>query len=53
MTKQIKKIDEEHIALIETTTNESLIAKKTLEEAIKVKQKELDELNDMLTYFTK
>lgn len=51
MDKVIKKIDEEHIAVIETTTNERLIAKATLEAQKVAKQKEIDEIDEMLLNF--
>ena len=51
MEKQIKEIDNEHIAVIETTVNEQLIAKVTLEAQKEAKLKEIADIDDMLTHF--
>lgn len=51
MEKVIKKIDAEHIAVIETTVNERLIAKKTLEAQKEEKLKEIAEIDKMLKNF--
>ena len=49
MTEKIKQIDEEHIAVIET--NERLVAKVTLEAQKAELLKQIDEIEDKLTYF--
>ena len=52
MEKQIKEIDAEHIAVIETIVNEQLIAKKTLEAQKAIKLKEIAEIDELLTHFS-
>ena len=47
----IKKIDAEHIAVVETTVNEQLIAKKTLEAQKIAKLAELAKIDEMLANF--
>lgn len=49
--KIIKKVDGEHIAVITTTTNEQLIAKKTLQAQKEAKKKEIAEIDEMLKNF--
>ena len=51
METTIKKIDAEHIAVIETSVNERLIAKVTLEAQKEAKLKEIAELDEMLLNF--
>jgi len=51
MTKNIKPIDAEHIAVIETETTERLIAKVTLEAQKEALLQQIAEIDDMLTYF--
>lgn len=49
--KQIKSIDADHIAVIETTINERLIAKVTLEAQKQSLLTQIADIDDMLTYF--
>ncbi len=49
--KVIKSIDSEHIAVIETTVNERLIAKVTLEAQKVELQRQIAEIDEMLTKF--
>ena len=49
--KVIKSIDSEHIAVIETTVDERLIAKVTLEAQKMELQKQIAEIDEMLTKF--
>lgn len=51
MEKQIKPIDADHIAVIETTVNEQLIAKVTLEAQKEVLLMQIADIDNMLTYF--
>ena len=51
MTTEIKKIDAEHIAVIETTVNERLISKKTLEAEKVAKQEEIAKIDEKLLNF--
>jgi hypothetical protein len=51
MTEQIKKIDSEHIAVIETNVNEQLIAKVTLEAQKVALLEQIAEIDRKLTYF--
>jgi len=51
MEKIIKKIDTEHIAVIETSVNEQLIAKKTLEAQKTALQEQILAIDDLLTNF--
>ena len=52
MEKQIKKIDAEHIAIIETTINERLVSKATLEARKVSLQEQIAEIDSELTNFT-
>ena len=49
--KVIKPIDSEHIAVIETTVDERLIAKGTLEAQKVELQKQIAEIDEILTLF--
>ena len=49
--KVIKPIDSEHIAISETTVNERLVAKVTLEAQKVELQKQIAEIDEMLTKF--
>ncbi len=49
--KVIKPIDSEHIAVIETTVDERLIAKVTLEAQKVDLQEQIAEIDEMLTKF--
>ena len=51
METQIKKIDAEHIAIIETSVNEQLIAKVTLTAQKEELLKQIAEIDNKLTYF--
>ena len=51
MEKTIKKIDAEHIAVIETSVHEQLIAKVTLEAQKEAKLKEIADIDEMLLNF--
>ncbi len=51
MEQQIKEIDDEHIAIIETTVEERLVAKEVLLEQKKAKLKEIEDIDESLTYF--
>lgn len=51
MAKEIKEIDEYHIAVIETATNERLIAKPTLEAQREALLLQIAEIDGMLTHF--
>lgn len=51
MKRQIKPIDANHIAVIETTVNEQLIAKVTLEAQREALLIQIADIDDMLTYF--
>ena len=50
-TKTIKSIDSEHIAIIETFTSEQLMAKKTLEVQKIELQKQIADIDELLTNF--
>ena len=49
--KVIKPIDSEHIAIIETTVNERLVAKVTLEAQKVELQEQIAEIDEMLAEF--
>lgn len=51
MEKQIKQIDKEHIAVIETHVNEQLIARVTLEAQKAELLKQVAEIDEMLKLF--
>jgi predicted site-specific integrase-resolvase len=51
MVKQIKPIDNDHIAIIETETNEVLVARVTLEAQKAALLQQIADIDDMLTYF--
>lgn len=51
MAKQIKPIDAEHIVIIETTTNEQLIAKVTLEAQKTSLLQQIADIDELLTNF--
>ena len=50
-TKVIKPIDNKHIAIIETHTSERLMAKKTLEAQKAELQKQIADIDELLTNF--
>jgi len=49
--KIIKSIDAEHIAIVETSVNERLVSKKTLEAQKVSLQEQIAEIDNQLTYF--
>ena len=51
MTKEIKGIDDKHIAVIETKTSERLISKATLEARKAALLEQIAEIDQMLTHF--
>ena len=51
MARQIKEIDEHHIAIIETETNERLVAKVTLEAQKVALLQQIADIDEMLTHF--
>lgn len=51
METTIKKIDAEHIAIVETTVNEKLVAKVTLEAQKAAKLEEIADIDEMLSNF--
>lgn len=51
MTTEIKQIDEEHIAVIETIVNEQLIAKVTLEAQKTELLEQITEIDEKLELF--
>ena len=53
METNIKKIDAEHIAVIETFVNEQLVAKVTLEAQKTALLEQITEIDNKLTYFVK
>jgi len=51
MAKEIKPIDEHHIAIIETATNERLVARVTLEAQKVTLLQQVADIDEMLTHF--
>jgi hypothetical protein len=51
MVKQIKPIDNEHIAIVETEIREILVARVTLEAQKAALLQQIVDIDDMLTYF--
>jgi len=51
MLKQVKPIDEDHIAIIETQVTEQLVARVTLEARKAELQKQIAEIDEQLTLF--
>jgi len=51
MAKQIKEIDEYHIAIIETDITERLVAKSTLEAEKASLLQQITDIDEMLTHF--
>lgn len=49
--KIIKSIDAEHIAIVETSVNERLVAKKTLEAQKTALLEQIAEIDNQITYF--
>lgn len=51
MGKEIRKIDSEHLSITETTTNEQIIQKKSLELRKERLLRKVAELDELLGYF--
>ncbi|MBE9573952.1 MAG: hypothetical protein IMF20_02330 [Proteobacteria bacterium] len=51
MAKQIKPIDSDHIAVIETDVTERLVARVTLEAQKVTLLQQVADIDEMLTYF--
>lgn len=51
MTKNIKPIDDKHIAIIETEITERLVAKKTLAAQKETLLQQIADIDEMLTHF--
>lgn len=51
MSEEIKEIDEEHIAIIETTISERLVAKSTLEAQKEALLQQIAGIDELLTHF--